>query len=57
MIHFQEEIYKPTRVLGQAATNNVLSSTLGVLIAGVFFAVEGSGGVRNVYDALGWFLR
>ncbi|MBJ93296.1 MAG: hypothetical protein CMP23_02345 [Rickettsiales bacterium] len=57
MIHFQEEIYKPTRVLGQAATQNVMNSTLGVLIAGLIFAIEGSGGANIVYDAFGWFLR
>jgi multisubunit Na+/H+ antiporter MnhG subunit len=57
MIHFQEEIYKPTRVLGQAATQNVLNSTFGLLLAGVIFAVEGSGGARIVYDTFGWFMK
>jgi len=57
MIHFQEEIYKPTRVLGQAATQNVLNSTFGLLLAGVVFAVEGSGGARIVYDTFGWFMK
>jgi len=57
MIHFQEEIYKPTRVLGQAATQNVLHSTLGLLLAGLIFAIEGSGGVRIAYDTFGWFMR
>jgi len=57
MIHFQEEIYKPTRVLGQAATQNVVNSTLGVLLAGLVFAVEGFGGAGIVYDVHGWFLH
>jgi len=56
MIHFQEEIYKPTRVLGQAATQNVVNSTLGFLVAGLIFAVEGFGGAGVVYNAAGWFL-
>ncbi len=56
MIHFQEEIYKPTRVLGQAATQNVVNSTLGVLLAGLVFAVEGFGSAGIIYDAFGWFL-
>ena len=57
MIHFQEEIYKPTRVLGQAATQNVLNSTFGLRLAGVVFAVEGSGGARIVYDPFGWCIK
>ncbi|MBN93998.1 MAG: hypothetical protein CL928_07980 [Deltaproteobacteria bacterium] len=56
MIHFQEEIYKPTTVLGQAASQNVVNSTMGVLLAGLFFAVEGFSSALIEYDTLGWFL-
>jgi len=56
MIHFQEEIYKPTTVLGQAASQNVVNSTMGVLVAGLVFAVEGFSSAVIKYDAFGWFL-
>jgi len=54
-IHFQEEIHKPTRVMGQAATQNVINSTLGILAAGLIFAVEGFSGANFNYDVNGWF--
>ena len=54
-IHFHEEIHKPTRVMGQAATQNVINSTLGLLAAGLIFAVEGFSGANFNYDVYGWF--
>ena len=54
-IHFHEEIHKPTRVMGQAATQNVINSTLGLLAAGLIFAVEGFSGANFNYDMTGWF--
>ena len=54
-IHFKEEIYEPTRVMGQPATQNVINSTLGLLAAGMIFAVEGFSGAGITYNALGWF--
>ena len=55
-IHFKEEIYEPTRVMGQPATQNVINSTLGLLEAAIIFAVEGFSGSEIEYDIFGWFL-
>lgn len=55
-IHFKEEIYEPTKVMGQPATQNVINSTLGILLAGLIFAIEGFSGMEIAYNASGWFL-
>ena len=55
-IHFKEEIYEPTRVMGQPATQNVINSTMGLLLAGLIFAIEGFSGMEIEYDVFGWFI-
>jgi hypothetical protein len=54
-IHYQEEVHNPTTVLGQPATHQVFSSTLGLLFAGINFAWGGFFGAQIVYDNWGWF--
>ena len=48
-------MYKPTRVLGYSANQNVIGSTLGILATGAFLAIEGFSGSGISYDINGWF--
>lgn len=54
-INFHELIHKPTKVMGYAATQNVISSSLGIILTGFVLAVEGFSGSRISYDLNGWF--
>ena len=54
-INFNELIHKPTKVMGYPATQNVIGSTLGIILTGFVLAVEGFSGSDIVYDSMGWF--
>ena len=54
-INFNELIHKATKVMGYPATQNVISSTLGIILTGFVLAVEGFSGSDIVYDSMGWF--
>ena len=54
-INFNELIYKPTRVMGYPATQNVIGSSLGIILTGFVLAVEGFSGSNITYDINGWF--
>ena len=54
-INFNELVHKPTKVMGYPATQNVVSSSLGIIITGFVLAVEGFSGSDIVYDSMGWF--
>ena len=54
-INFHELIHKPTKVMGYAATQSVISSALGIILTGFVLAVEGFSGSGISYDLNGWF--
>ena len=54
-INFNDLMYKPTRVLGYSANQNVIGSTLGIIATGAFLAIEGFSGSGISYDMKGWF--
>ena len=54
-INFNDLMYKPTRVLGYSANQNVIGSTLGIIATGAFLAIEGFSGSGISYDIKGWF--
>ena len=54
-INFNELIHKPTRVMGYPATQNVIGSSLGIILTGFVLAVEGFSGSNITYDINGWF--
>ena len=54
-INFHELIHKPTKVMGYAATQNVIGSALGIILTGFVLAVEGFSGSGISYDLNGWF--
>ena len=54
-INFNELIHKPTKVMGYPVTQNVISSTLGIILTGFVLTVEGFSGSDIVYDSMGWF--
>jgi hypothetical protein len=54
-INFHELIHKPTKVMGYAATQNVISSSLGIILTGFVLAVEGFSSSGISYDLNGWF--
>ena len=54
-INFNELVHKPTKVMGYPATQNVVSSSLGIILTGFVLAVEGFSGSDIVYDSMGWF--
>ena len=54
-INFNDLMYKPTRVLGYSANQNVIGSTLGIIATGAFLAIEGFSGSGISYDINGWF--
>ena len=54
-INFHELIHKPTKVMGYSATQNVISSALGIILTGFVLAVEGFSGSGISYDINGWF--
>ena len=54
-INFNDLMYKPTRVLGYSANQNVIGSTLGIIATGAFLAIEGFSGSGISYDLNGWF--
>ena len=54
-INFNDLMYKPTKVLGYSANQNVIGSTLGILATGTVLAIEGFSGSGISYDINGWF--
>ena len=54
-INFNDLIYKPTKVLGFSANQNVIGSALGIIATGAFLAIEGFSGSGISYDINGWF--
>ena len=54
-INFNELIHKATKVMGYPATQNVISSSFGIILTGFVLAVEGFSGSDIVYDSMGWF--
>ena len=54
-VNFHELVHKPTRVLGHVASQNVISSALGIILTGCIFAIEGFSGSSISYDLNGWF--
>ena len=54
-INFNDLIYKPTKVLGFSANQNVIGSALGIIATGAFLAIEGFSGSGIYYDITGWF--
>ena len=54
-INFNELIHKPTKVMGYPVTQNVIGSTIGIILTGFVLAVEGFSGSEIVYDSMGWF--
>ena len=53
--NFHDLIYKPTKVLGHSANQNVIGSALGIIETGCFLAIEGFSGSGIFYDVCGWF--
>ena len=54
-INFNDLMYKPTKVLGFSANQNVIGSALGIIATGAFLAIEGFSGSGISYDINGWF--
>jgi len=54
-INFNDLMYKPTKVLGYSANQNVIGSTLGIIATGTVLAIEGFSGSGISYDINGWF--
>ncbi len=54
-INFNDLMYKPTKVLGYSANQNVIGSTLGIIATGAVLAIEGFSGSGISYDINGWF--
>jgi len=54
-INFHELVHKPTKVMGNPATHNVIGSALGIILTGFVLAVEGFSGSGISYDLNGWF--
>ena len=54
-INFNDLIYKPTKVLGFSANQNVIGSALGIIATGCFLAIEGFSSSGISYDINGWF--
>ena len=54
-INFNDLMYKPTKVLGFSANQNVIGSALGIIATGAFLAIEGFSGSGISYDLNGWF--
>ena len=54
-IHFEELIHNPTKILGNTASPNVISSAFGIILTGLVLAMEGFAGSGISYDSNGWF--